>query len=138
MFQKEKYSFNKKILDNINEKKFNQTSFNQLGKDKIEKMKLNSIEDNEKFDINSVKVLYSLPINSFTLIADAQDIFIAKTVKYEDQTISQNSNEFNAVSNEASAENRNSLLKSYDYLLNDKYKVNVNEKTLNRVKNYFR
>jgi len=138
LFQKEKYSFNKKILNDINEKKFNQASFNQLGKDKIEKMKLNSIEDNKKFDINSVKVLYSLPINSFTLIADAQDIFIAKTVKYEDQTISQNSNEFNAVSNEASAENRNSLLKSYDYLLNDKYKVNVNEKTLNRVKNYFR
>ena len=34
--------------------------------------------------------------------------------------------------------NRNSILKSYDFLLNSKYKVTVNEKTLDRVKNYFR
>ena len=47
-------------------------------------------------------------------------------------------NDFNTISNEASAENRNGILKSYDYLLNNKYKVIVNEKTLDRVKNYFR
>ena len=46
--------------------------------------------------------------------------------------------EFNKISNEASAQNRNSILKSYDFLLNKKYKVVVNEKTLERVKNYFR
>ena len=30
------------------------------------------------------------------------------------------------------------LLKSYDLLLSDKYKVVINEKTIDRVKNYFR
>ena len=29
------------------------------------------------------------------------------------------------------------LLKSYDELLNDKYKVTLNKKTIERVKNYF-
>ena len=138
LFQKGKYEFNKKILDDISKNKFNQTSFNQLGKERIKKLKLNSIKDNKKFEINSVKVLYSLPVNSFTLIADNQNIFVAKTIKYENQKISQNSSEFNAIANEASAENRNSVLKSYDYLLNNKYKVIVNEKTLDRVKNYFK
>jgi len=138
LFQKEKYEFNKKIMDNINKKKFNQTSFDQYGKDNIKNIKLNSIKDNNKFEINSVEILYSLPINSFTLIADNKDIFIAKTVKYQDQVISENSNKFNKISNEASAENRNALLKSYDYLLNSKYKVVVNKKTLARVKNYFK
>ena len=138
LFQKEKYEFNKKILDKIDKNKFDQTSFDRFGKDKIKKVKLNSIKDNKKFEINSVKILYSLPINSFTLIADNKDIFIAKTVKYENQTISKNSIEFNKISNEANAENRNGILKSYDYLLNSKYKVIVNEKTLDRVKNYFR
>ena len=52
--------------------------------------------------------------------------------------LSKNSETFNAISNKASAENRNALLKSYDYLLNSKYKVIVNKKTLDRVKNYFR
>ena len=71
--------------------------------------------------------------------ADKKDnIFIAKVISYEDIDISQNSNKFISASNEASAENRNGILKSYDYLLNDKYKVIVNEKTLDRVKNYFR
>ena len=138
LFQKEKYEFNKNIMKEIDEKKFNTTSFNKLGKDKIEKIKLNSIKDNKKFEINSVKILYSLPINSFTLITDNQNIFIAKTIEYEDQEISTNSIEFKSISNEASAENRNGLLKTYDYLLNNKYKVIVNEKTLDRVKNYFR
>ncbi|MDA9071774.1 SurA N-terminal domain-containing protein [Candidatus Pelagibacter sp.] len=138
LFQKEKYTFNKKILDDISEKKFNQSSFDKLGKDTIKKIKLQSIKDDEKFEINSVKVLYSLPINSFTLIADNQNIFVAKIVKYEDQEISKNLSNFNAISNEASAQNRNSILQSYDYLLNTKYKVIVNEKTLERVKNYFR
>tara|TARA_B110000971_G_C19903734_1_gene451230 strand:- start:25 stop:1029 length:1005 start_codon:yes stop_codon:yes gene_type:complete len=138
LFQKEKYEFNKNIMKEIDEKKFNTTSFNKLGKDKIEKTKLNSIKDSKKFEINSVKILYSLPINSFTLITDNQNIFIAKTIEYEDQEISTNSIEFKSISNEASAENRNGLLKTYDYLLNNKYKVIVNEKTLDRVKNYFR
>ena len=138
LFQKGKYEFNKNILNNINQNKFNQTSFDQLGKDKIKKIKLNSIKDNKQFEINSVEILYSLPINSFTLIADSENIFIAKTVKYEDQEILENSKEFNVISNEASAENRNDLLKSYDYLLNNKYKVVVNKKTLERIKNYFR
>ena len=83
--------------------------------------------------------MYSLPIDSYTLIADEEDnVYIAKIVNFKAQSISQNSKDFNAISNEASAQNRNSILKSYDYLLNDKYKVVINEKTLDRVKNYFR
>ena len=59
-------------------------------------------------------------------------------MKLGDTEISKDSNTFNAISDEASAENRNRILKSYDYLLNNKYKVIVNEKTLVTVKNYFR
>ena len=73
------------------------------------------------------------------MIVDKQNnVFVAKTVGYEDQVISQDSDAFNGISNEASAENRNLLLKSYDYLLNSKYKVVINERTLERVKNYFK
>ena len=32
---------------------------------------------------------------------------------------------------------RNAILKSYDIFLNTKYKVNVNQKTINNVKNLF-
>ena len=139
LFQKEKYELNKKILSEINDKKFNQASFNKLGKDNIKKIKLNSIKDNKKFEINSIEILYSMPINSFTLISDEQNnIFIAKTVNYEEKSIKKNSTSFNKASNEESAKNKNNILKTYDLSLNERYKVVVNEKTLDRVKNYFK
>ena len=139
LHQKEKFEFNKNIFEQINKSEFNQVSFDKLGISNIKKIKLNSINDNTKFEMKSVEILYSLPINAFTLISDnIGNIFVAKIVKYEIQDISQKSKAFNAISNKASAENRNALLKSYDYLLNSKYKVIVNKKTLDRVKNYFK
>ena len=139
LFQKEKFEFNKDILDQLDNKKFNEISFNELGNGEVEKVQLNSIKDINKFEVNSVKILYSIPINTFTMIADKEDnIFVAKVISFEDTNISENSKEFNTISNEASAKNRNEILRSYDYLLNSKYKVIVNEKTLDRVKNYFR
>ena len=139
LFQKEKFEFNKNILDQLDKKKFNETSFNNLADGQIEKIQLRSVKDTNKFEVNSMEILYSLPINTFTMIADKKNnIFIAKVTNYEDIKISENSDKFNTISNEASAENRNTILKSYDYLLNDKYKVIVNEKTLDRVKNYFK
>ena len=139
LFQKKRYEFNKDILDKINKKEFTQESFNKLGVNGIRKVKLNSIKDKKKFKLSSVELLYSLPINTFTLIADNDDfIFVSKIISYQEQDISETSDKFNAISNEASAQNRNSILESYDFLLNNKYKVIVNEKTLDRVKNYFR
>jgi peptidyl-prolyl cis-trans isomerase D len=137
--EKEKFEFNKKLLEQIDKKEFNQNSFDKLSNNQVQKIKLNSIENNQKFEKNSIEILFSLPINTFALVVDDKDnVFVAKTIKYEEQNISENSNDFNDISNQASAENRNSILKSYDYLLNNKYKVVINEKTLDRVKNYFR
>ena len=139
LYEKEKFEFNKSILEQLNKNQFNQISFDKLGNNLIKKIKLNSIEDDKIFEINSIKVLYSLPINTFTLITDEKNnVFVAKVIDYQEQNISENLSEYNSFSNEASAKNRNSILRSYDYLLSDKYKVVINERTLDRVKNYFR
>jgi len=139
LFQKNKYEFNNNIINQINKKTFNQTSFNELGKDNIKKIKLNSIKDNKKFEINSIKILYSLPINSFTLITDDQNnVFIAKIVSYKNKNITKSFVNFDKISIEEGAQSKNIILKSYDLFLNDRYEVVVNEKTLERVKNYFK
>ena len=54
------------------------------------------------------------------------------------QNISHGSDEFKKISSEAISQNKNGILKSYDFLLNNKYKVVVNDNTLDRVKNYFK
>jgi len=139
LFQKEKYEFNKNILEKINKKIFNQASFDELGKNNIKKIKLDSIKDTKKFEANSIQILYSLPINSFTLIANKEnDVFIAKTVQYEENNINKNSTNFEKISSEEGAQSKNNILKSYDLFLNSRYQVVVNEKTLERVKNYFK
>jgi len=139
LFQKKKYEFNQKIMTEINEKKFNQISFDKLGKDNVQKIKLNSIRDNKKFEINSIKILYSLPINSFTLIGDDQNnVFVAKTLSYEVENIKKMSDKFKKMAIEEGAQNKKGILKSYDLFLNKRYQVVINEKTLDRVKNYFR
>ena len=139
LFQKEKFEFNKNILEKINKKTFNQASFDELGKNNIKKVKLDSIKDTKKFETNSIQILYSLPINSFTLIANNEnDVFIAKTVQYEENNINKNSANFEKISLEEGAQSKNNILKSYDLFLNNRYQVVVNEKTLERVKNYFK
>ena len=139
LFQKEKFEFNKDILEKIDKKDFNQISFDKLANGNVQKIRLDSINDILKFEAKSVEILYTMPINTFTLVTDEEDnIFIARPIKFYEQNISVNSDKFNTISNEASAQNRNNILKSYDYILNTKYKVVVNEKTLDRVKNYFR
>ena len=139
LFQKEKYEFNKNILEKINKKTFNQASFDELGKNNIKEIKLDSIKDTKKFEANSIQILYSLPINSFTLIANKEnDVFIAKTVQYEENNINKDSTNFEKISSEEGAQRKNNILKSYDLFLNSRYQVVVNEKTLERVKNYFK
>ena len=139
LFQKEKFEFNKNILEKINKKTFNQASFDELGKNNIKEIKLDSIKDTKKFETNSIQILYSLPINSFTLIANNEnDVFIAKTVQYEENNINKNSANFEKISSEEGAQSKNNILKSYDLFLNNRYQVVVNEKTLERVKNYFK
>ena len=90
VFQKYKFDYNKALLDKIANNKFDNNDFLKMGKNKIETIKLNSIKDNNKFEINAVEVLYSLPINSFTLINDENNnIYLAKIKSFENKVISE-------------------------------------------------
>ena len=137
--QKNKYDYNKELLDKITNKEFINSDFLEMGKDKIQTTKLNSIKDNKKFEINAVEILYSLPINSFTLINDDKDnIYLAKVKKYEKQSINMNSDKFDEYLKKENSNNKNTLLKSYDLLLNNKYEVTLYQKTIDRVKYNFK
>ena len=110
-----------------------------MGKDKINTLVLNSIKDNKKFEINAVELLYSLPKNSFTLINDENgNIYLAKIENIQNQNIDIDSDKFTEYLAKHNTNNKNSILKSYDLLLNKKYNVVINEKTIERVKNFFK
>ena len=109
-----------------------------MSKDKIKTIKLNSIKDNKKFEINAIELLYSLPINSFTLINDEKNnIYLAKTKKFQDEIADTNSDKFKKYIEKQNSNSKNNILKSYDLFLNKKYNVVLNQKTIERIKNFF-
>ena len=137
IYEKNKYEYNKDLIKRIDEKDFNNNDFSEMGKSKAQNLLLNSIKDNKIFDIKAVELLYSLPVNSFTLINDEDSkIYLAKVkkrvkqkeitdVKLKEYSINQNTNI------------KNNILKSYDLFLNKKYNVNINQIAINNVKNSF-
>ena len=138
LYQREKFDYNRKLLDKITNKKFDNSAFLQMGKNKIQNIKLNSIKDNKKFEINSVEVLYSLPINSFTLINDEENnIYLAKIKNFETPKVNSQQDTLKEYLNKQNSQIKNNMLKSYDLYLNSKYKVELNQKTIERVKNFF-
>ncbi len=138
VFQKNKFDYNRNLLEQIKNKRFNEIDFLKYGKEKIQSLTLNSIKDNKKFEINSVKLLYALPLNSFTLINDENNnIFLAKVKNYDDINLELNTNEYNQFSDKKNTQIRNDILKSYDVFLNDKYNVNINQIAINNIKNLF-
>ena len=102
-------------------------------------MKVNSINDNSIFEANSVKLLYSLPVNNFLLMSDInKNIYVVKIKNIEFNNLIKNSDKFSKYSNQTKKIIKNSIYSSYDDLLNEKYKIKINQNTLERVKNYFR
>ena len=136
--EKYKFDYNRKLLEQIRNKKFSRNNFLNLGKNKIQSLKINSIRDNNKFEINSVKMLYSLPLNSFTLINDENNnIYLAEVKNYDNLNIQLNPNDIEKFYNKENTRIRNEILKSYDLFLNAKYNVNVNQIAINNIKNLF-
>ncbi len=136
--QKNKFDYNRNLLEKIRNKKFNDNDFLEMGQNTIETIKLNSNKDNNKFEINAVKTLYSLPINSFTLINDEKNnIYLAKVTSVEIKSINNNNEQFNEYKNKQNSNIRKDILKTYDLYLNKKYDVVLNQKTIERVKNFF-
>jgi len=136
--KKERFEYNRDLLTKINNKEFNINDFKNMGSDKIENIQINSIKDNKKFDINSIELLYSMTKNSLTLINDEKDnIYLARIIDFKNDKTVKDDDNFKSYINKENTNNRNSILKSYDLFLNNKYNIVLNQKTIERVKNSF-
>ena len=134
--QKNKFDYNKNLINQITNKSFTNEKFLKMSQNNTSTITLNSVRDNKKFEINAVKLLYSLPEKSFTLINDEQNnIYLAKVKKFE--KVSFTDDNYNDNLGKQNSNARQSILRSYDIFLNDKYEVTLNQKTIQRVKNFY-
>ena len=139
IYQKGKFDYNRKILEEIQNKKFDNTKFDELSNFNKEYMSINSIKDDKVFEINSVEMLYSLPTNSFTLVNNSENkIFLVKIIGSNKNLFNKESEDYKNFVNNEFTNTRKSILASYDQLLTSKYQIQLNQKTIDRVKNYFK
>ena len=141
MVNKSKNDFNYDLIKKISQKSFTQKSFEDISASSnsgTENISITSISDTEKFTIDSIKHIYSLPKNSFGLIGDKnKNIYLIKILNISESNISKSSENYKKYTNLTNVKIRDSMYSSYDFHLNNKYKVKINEKTFERVKNYF-
>ena len=138
-YQKEKFDLNRSVLEEIQNKKFDDNKFNEIAGNNKEYSIISSIEDDSKFEASSVKMLYSLPINSYTLVSDEDDkIYLVKLLNSKKNTFSETDENYLSYVSKENTNTRKSIIQSYDQLLNSKYQVQLNQKTIDRVKNYFK
>ncbi|WP_440634866.1 SurA N-terminal domain-containing protein [Candidatus Pelagibacter sp. HIMB1746] len=139
IYQKGKFDYNRKIIEEIQNDGFNESKFIELSSGKIQTGSINSINDDGLFEVNSIKMLYSLPQNSFALVNNTNNqIFLVKIKDINKNTINKQGEEYKGFVNSQYTNNRKSILQSYDTLLNNKYQVQLNQKTIDRIKNYFK
>ena len=139
VYQKENFDLNRSVLEDIQKKEFDNNRFSEFAGENLKKVSLNSINDDNTFEANSIKILYSMPINSFTLVSDKNnEIYLVKIVNSKNNQYNENDQNYLTFVQNENTENRKNILGSYDQLLNKKYKVKLNQKTIDRVKNYFK
>ena len=138
---KKKYEYNKDLFQKIQEKKLNESEFIKISNSSqnIINTIIKSSDDNNIFNKDSIKLIYSLPISSFVLISDVNNkIYLAKINNIFIKNLSKNdikNKEYLAKSNRKIIDE---IYNSYDFSLNKKYKVKVFQNTLDRIKNNFK
>ena len=139
VYQKGKFDLNRSVLEEIQNKKFDDAKFKEMAGYSKEYLTINSIKDNDRFEANSVKMLYSLPLNSYTLVNDKENkIYLVKLINSKKNIFSETDENYLNFVNNQNTNTRKTILQSYDQLLNSKYQVQLNQKTIDRVKNYFK
>ena len=139
VYQKSKFDFNRSVLLKIQNKKFDDNQFKEMASTSKKYLTINSIKDDATFEANSVQMLYILPVNSYTLVNDKENrIYLVKLVSTKKNIFTETEENYLNFVNNQNTNSRKSILQSYDQLLNSKYQVQLNKKTIDRVKNYFK
>ena len=137
-----KFNYNKEILKKIETNKFNDEDFNDIIKknnSKISKILIKSQNDNSFFNVDSLKLLYTIPLNDFLLIVDNnKNVYLTKIINFNFKDIQINSEDFKQYLVKSNFRLKNYISSSYDDLISKKYNIKINYNSLEKIKNYFR
>ena len=92
------------------------------------------------FDIDTNKKIFMLAKDTFTLVnnINKNETFLIWLNEIQETKLSNTSENYEKYRYETSIDLKNNIYSTFDYYLSDKYKVQINHQTLERLQNYFR
>ena len=136
-----KITENKKIIDSIKNKKFTKLNMTNMANENNLEIKIdniNGINDEKILSKDMVKKIYNHSENEIFLITD--NIFKKNYLINIEKDIKPNkigNKDIKKYINKANSDYASGVYKSYDKFINTKYKIDINEKVLERLKNSF-
>jgi len=105
----------------------------------LKEYKISNLKQNEIFTEGIIKRIFLTKDGEVDLITDSTltKNFLILVVKTQYKKIEKNSNEFEQYEAKARLDLVNKIYRTFDESLNEKYKVELNKKTIDRVKNSF-
>ena len=139
---KEKIENNTSLAKDISLGAFENDNFKKFADDnglEVKNYKISSLKQNEIFNDGMIKRIFLTNDGEINLITNNTftKSFLISTKKTEYKTLDKNSNEFEQYEAKARLNLINKIYQSYDESVNQKYKVELNQRTIDRVKNSF-
>ena len=137
-----KFEYNKKLIQKISNKTFDLNSMKKFATDNklnIIDKSINGIKDNEIFSEEILKEVFRLKDNSIGLITSRslKKNYIVFSEKTINKNLSLSSEKFKEYETKAKLALAQNIYRTYDKSVNSRYKVDINNKVINRLKNSF-
>jgi peptidyl-prolyl cis-trans isomerase D len=139
---KDKIEKNNEIAKNIGLGAYDGNNLKKFADDnglQIKDYKLSSLKQNDIFEEGLVKRIFLTKDNETNIITNSTltKTFLISTKKTEYKDLNKSSNDYEKYEAKARLNLINKIYKSYDDSVNKKYKVELNQRTIDRVKNSF-
>ena len=139
LINQEKQLINNNLLNQIESGNFKDKEFkdfikkNNLSKEEIV---INGVRDDNNL---SKETLFRMSNKSFSIIMNKENkISLISIKKIQNKTINITNKDYNKFYFETGVNIKNNIYSSYDIYLSNKYKLKINEQTLDRLKNFFK
>ncbi len=134
--------FVSKIIEKINKNNFKKSDFDRLSYEEnvtIKKIRLENQNDNKILKKELISQIYAFPEKKIIVIADIglRESFLIYIDKIESVRVDQGSENYKKYFNLSKIQIAGNLYNSYDSYLKYKYKININQKALDSIKNNF-
>ena len=139
---KSKIESNSSIIKDISMGAFGKQKFEKFASDKgleLKNYKIKDLKQNEIFSEDILKKIFILKDSEINLITNNTftKSFLVLAVKTEYNKLEKNSNDFERYEAKARLNLINQIYQTHDSNLNKRYKVELNQRTIERVKNSF-